>query len=167
MTGPQRMKEVLKRQEGLSLKAYPDAGGWAIGRGHNFTRGIPNEATGTVEYRPVEERDKKMEISLAFAERLFEMDIDLAVEDLLRVFGKGFIAGFDPTCYARCAALIILMFNLGATRFNDFREMIMYVRAGRWSMAALEVIDSKAGREYPSRYRELAVMLGKAKWEER
>jgi GH24 family phage-related lysozyme (muramidase) len=161
------MKEVLKRQEGLSLKAYPDAGGWAIGYGHNFTHGIPNEAKRTVEYRPIEERDKRMEISLDFAEYLFEMDIDMAVEDLLRVFGKGFISGFPPDEYARCAALIILMFNLGATRFEGFREMIMYVKAGQWSMAALEVIDSKAGREYPSRYRELAVMLGKAKWEER
>lgn len=164
--GEIRIREMLARQEGLELEAYPDGDGWAIGYGHNFTRGIPNEGDWTVEFRPIEARDRRMKISVDFAEHLLDLDIRTAQKDLERVFGEEYLKQLFEMSEARYWALVNMMFNLGQPRFEGFKIMIHFLQAVHFPAAAMEMLDSKAARKLPGRYRELAVMVYTGRWEE-
>ena len=63
MQPSQKVYDTLNRMEGNKLTAYPDAGGWAIGRGHNR----PNITPG-------------MTITQEESDRLFQEDINAAAE---------------------------------------------------------------------------------------
>ena len=163
--GEIRIREMLARQEGLELQAYPDGDGWAIGYGHNFTRGIPNEGDWTVEFRPIEARDRGMRISVDFAEHLLDLDIRTAQKDLERVFGEEYLRQLFEMSAARYWAPVNMMFNLGQPRFEGFEDMIMLLKESHLAEAVMEMLDSKAARKLPARYRELAVMVYTGRWE--
>ena len=100
-------ESFIKRNEGLSLKAYPDAGGWSIGYGHHSKSVRPGQV-----------------ISKAQAERYFAEDmviINNAINKLLkgkkRQFSQKFIDGLGD-----------LLFNCGE---GSVRRSKFYARLGR------------------------------------
>lgn len=97
----------IKRNEGLSLKAYRDAGGWSIGYGHHSKSVRPGQV-----------------ISKTQAERYFAEDmviINNAINKLLagkpHKFSQKFIDGLGD-----------LLFNCGE---NSVRRSKFYARLGR------------------------------------
>lgn len=100
-------ESFIKRNEGLSLKAYRDAGGWSIGYGHHSKSVRPGQV-----------------ISKAQAERYFAQDmviINQTINKLLagkpHKFSQKFIDGLGD-----------LLFNCGE---NSVRRSKFYARLGR------------------------------------
>jgi len=79
---------------------------------------------------------------------LVECDIDLA-----NVFGGPF---WDVLDRVRRNALTNMRFQLGPGRFRDFTNMIEAVKQRQWTIAGMEILDSRYARQVPSRAQRIA-----------
>lgn len=128
------LRAQLKRDEGFRGKPYRDTTGHlTIGYGHNLEEGI-SEAT---------------------AEYILSEDILTAVATARSVIG----AAFDSASPRRQAALANMAFNLGAVKFGLFRQMIEFVRQGRWDHAASAALSSLWATQVGDRARRIAEAL--------
>lgn len=130
-----KIKEILRRHEGLSLKPYIDRGNIAIGYGRNLT------VNG---------------ISLKEAELMLEDDIFIAINNLNKVLPNASKASEN-----RRIAVTDMMYNLGPGTFNEFQKFIKAFNEEKWDLAADEMMDSKAAVDLPQRYIELSEMIRK------
>lgn len=136
-------ESFIKRNEGLSLKAYPDAGGWSIGYGHHSKSVRPGQV-----------------ISKAQAERYFAEDmviINQTINKLLagkpHKFSQKFIDGLGD-----------LLFNCGE---NSVRRSKFYARLGRcrndkdlkYVCAAVRSHAVRAAGHVERRKKTLAMMI--------
>jgi len=113
------VKDMLIRDEGFLLKPYMDSVGvLTIGVGRNL---------------------KDNGISRKEAELMLHNDIMKAMESLIKIFGQDFLDGITK---ARQMALVNMMFNLGETRFRQFKRMISCIKDNDWEQAAAEAMDS-------------------------
>lgn len=125
-------EDLIKRHEGFSKTLYRcTAGKLTIGYGRNI------EDNG---------------ISQDEAELMLSNDIEEHDVELTKVFP-------DPmpdSCYA---ALLDMHFNLGHTKFMQFRKMISAVKEGDYEKAAEEMLDSAWAKQVPTRAEEDAVLM--------
>ena len=136
------MREMIKRHEGLRLFPYVcPAGKLTIGYGRNL---------------------EEVGISKGEAEALLMNDIWRAEREIEKLF-PGAKLRFNE---ARYAALVDMMFNLGAARFRGFRKMIQAVRAENWDLAAKELLDSRYARQVKGRAVELSRLLKTGEFED-
>ena len=129
------LKKRIKEHEGLRLKPYADdKGKITIGYGHNLTdNGITREQ----------------------AERIFDDDIRTAKQEIASKM-LYFIVKLPDEKYG---VLIELVFWIGIGRALEFKKMLSALKAKDWNKAADELLDSRLGREYPTRTGELADVL--------
>jgi lysozyme len=52
-----------------------------------------------------------------------------------------------------------MAFQLGRARLGKFVRFIGAVHLGKWDEAAAELLDSKAAKQTPARYQQLAAMM--------
>ena len=129
-----KLRQLLIRHEGLRLKPYLDTEGkTTIGVGRNLTDNGISEAEAMV---------------------MFYNDVTVAVTQLQSIF-----PGYNDWTEARRNAMADAMFNLGATQFSWFRNMIAAIQAGNWVTAASEMRNSAWAQQLPSRVEELARMV--------
>jgi len=57
---------------------------------------------------------------------------------------------------ARRSVLVDMAYNMGVHRLKGFKRMLKAYRYENWEKAAIELLDSKAARELPTRYNQLA-----------
>jgi lysozyme len=128
-----KMENLIKLQEGVSLKPYTDTTGhMTIGYGHNLNNGI----------------------SQAVANLIFEEDISAAEHEL--ALNAPWYTQLDD---ARQAVLINMTFNEGIGGVMAFKDMLRAMQAGQWQAASAALLDSQAARELPSRYQKLSYIL--------
>lgn len=135
------LKKMLIRHEGLKLEPYIDTvGKLSLGVGRNIEdNGISEE------------------------EALFMLDNDIrrTKNELEMSF-----PWFSHLCTARRDALIDMCFNLGLTRFRQFRNMISALEAGNYAQAAAEALDSRWARQVGHRANELSEMIRTGEYSE-
>jgi len=85
---------------------------------------------------------------------IFEADLGAVLRDIHRAF-----PWFEDLDEVRQAVIIDVVFNMGLPRFRGFKNTIRAIEKGNYRKAAEELLDSKAARELPIRYDELAQML--------
>ena len=120
------IKELLIEHEGLKLKPYKDTKGiLTIGVGRNL------EDNG---------------ISQLEALYLLENDIKRVVKELREIFPN-----FDELPENVKMVLIDMDFNLGKTRFLQFKKMIQAVKNRNWEEMVKEMKDSKWCRQLKDR----------------
>ncbi len=111
-------KEALKFHEGLRLTAYTcPTGHLTIGYGHTSDKNL------TVT--------EGMQISLADAERL--LDIDIAEAEMT---ARRLIPNFNDLSPRRRDALINMAFQLGYFNLSKFTSTLNYIRIGQFDQAA-------------------------------
>ena len=126
-----KVAQDLLRDEGLRLKPYQDSvGKTTIGIGRNLD-------------------DKG--ISHAEAATLLHNDIEECVDHALRI-----IPGFDNLPEDAQHIIVNMIFQLGARGFQGFRRLIEAIHSHAWNAASHEVMNSKAARQCPERFRRHA-----------
>ena len=108
----------VKTHEGLELKPYLDSsavGVLTIGYGRNLERGITKEE----------------------AEMLLLNDLAISTKE-----GESF-GFFKDLTDNRQDVIVEMIFNLGLTRFKNFKKTIGYINQANHSAAADEMLDSK------------------------
>jgi lysozyme len=122
--------ESVKRHEGLRLRAYQDSVGvWTIGYGRNL---------------------QVMEIDTATAEKWLREDLEKYAKAVM------LIPEVWKLTPARQDVLIEMAFNLGLKRLLNFTNMWAAIRAGNYSKAVAEMLDSKWATQVGTRSKTLA-----------
>lgn len=134
MGAPNDLKSMLIRDEGLRLKPYTDSTGHlTVGFGRNLSQ---------------------VGISLAEAEYLLDHDIARASADVQAALP--WVGGLDE---ARRDVLINLSFNMGIHGLLQFRKMLTAIQAGKWDVAAIELLNSDYHAQVGSRADRLAKQI--------
>jgi lysozyme len=127
------LKDTLKQDEGLRLRAYPDPVShgepWTIGYGHTG----PDVHGG-------------MEITGEQAESLLDADITKATAALETALP--WACQLDE---ARRGALINMTFNMGINHLLGFHHFLTALQCGDYSTAAEEMLDSLWAKQVGSR----------------
>jgi len=129
--GREALKQRLEKYEGRKHEMYHLNGIAHIGIGRNLESGV--------------------KLSDRVIDMILEDDIQVAVDSLKKVFPE-----FGLFTTKRQDALIDMMFNLGEPTFRKFKNMIEAIKDNRWDEAASHVLDSRAAKQLPERYREIA-----------
>ena len=133
--------ELLKKEEGLRLKPYRcTAGKLTIGIGRNL------EDTG---------------ISEDEAEYLCRNDIANAEAVAVATFGGRDWSSWEEP---RQAAILSMIFQLGAVGFKSFKATIQCLKEHRWSDAAANMLRSRWAAQTPARVKRAAAMVSTAEW---
>lgn len=136
------LKEDLKRDEGLRLKAYIDTVGVrTIGYGH--TKGVKKGDVITREQ----------------AEAFLDEDIAVAIAD-----AKIACKCFDKLDGPRKTVVANMSFNLGLERLSLFQRTLAAICAGKYEQAALHMLDSKWATQVGQRARRLAKRMSTGAW---
>src|SRR3990167_3629629 len=122
--------EDLRRHEGFRDKPYRDSvGKLTIGYGWNLDA-VPMQKS--------------------WAEFILLSQVEEAISDLRKF---GFWGRLNDE---RKAVVANMRFQLGPTRFRGFEKMIAALERDDYKAAADEMLDSKAAKQTPNRYHELA-----------
>lgn len=127
------VREMIRRHEGERLKVYKCSEGYlTIGVGRNL------ETVG---------------ITSTESTMLFENDLARCYQDLMK------FRWWTTLSHDQRAALVDMRFNLGPTRFREFRKMLFALEQGDWDRAAREMLDSKWEQQVKGRAYELAGLM--------
>lgn len=155
------LEDQLILHEGLRLEVYKcPAGKWTVGVGRNL-EGKPltdeeqEHILGARGLKPDQVIDTLKERGVTKDEALFLLanDIEDAVKDLSHFDWFG---GLDPV---RKKVVIDMRYNLGPTRFREFRRMIAALSVGDYKIASWEMQDSQWYHQVGNRSKRLIRMM--------
>lgn len=130
------LEDMLIRHEGMVLHAYTDSEGYlTIGVGRLIDKRLNGGIT--------EEE----------ARYLLRNDIQKVVAQ-----AKQF-PWYDKLSNPRKQVVLNMIFNLGITRFSQFRKTIGFIANGDYTAAAKEMLDSKWAKQVGKRATELAEIM--------
>lgn len=139
------LKGLLIRHEGIRLKVYDDATGAPIVKGYtlkgNPTIGIGRELS-------------KNGITYDEADALYCADIIK-----ISKFFDQYLGWWKDLTSVRQQVLFSVAYNTGRNGLLRFVKMLAALENQDYDLAADELLDSKAARHLPSRYKELSDML--------
>lgn len=129
----QALIERLHAKEGLVLKMYKDSLGiLTIGYGHNL------------EAKPISRRAAAI---------IFEDDLEDAMSDAQK------IPEYHMLCSARRAVLTEMVYNMGLHAVMKFIAMRSAIVAGKYGIAAAEMLNSRWAHQVGKRANELAAIM--------
>jgi lysozyme len=140
-----RIRELLKRHEGVKTHAYKDHLGYVtVGVGRCL--------------------DEKVGLGLSDDEidYLLQNDIDRCRKELDTEY-----EWFDALDSVRQEALINLSFNIGQTRLRGFVKALGHMAAGRYEEAGDEFYDSKWATQVGDRALEVCQMIKSGEYQKR
>jgi lysozyme len=129
-----KLKEMLMRHEGLSLKPYKcTANKLTIGYGRNL---------------------EDVGISQEEASFLLANDIKKIVTQVSEKF-----KWFKTLSPARQAVVVNMIYNLGLNGFSNFKNTIRFLESGQFEQAAIEMLESKWASQVGKRAKELSKIM--------
>ncbi|PIN94576.1 hypothetical protein COU61_00365 [Candidatus Pacearchaeota archaeon CG10_big_fil_rev_8_21_14_0_10_35_13] len=144
---------MVKRHEGLELKAYDDSKGIrTVGIGFNLTRSGARariESLG-LDYSKV--YNKKVEITVEQAERLFVDDFDNSIKIAENYVGSDKWGSLPRDVKG---VVVDMSYNLGPTKLAGFKKFREALRTGDFKSAADEMVDSEWYGQVGNRSKEL------------
>lgn len=146
-----KSKALIKTDEGLRLAAYQDSKGiWTIGYGHNM------------------EIDKRFSppydlYRLTTEQADFHFDEDYA--DAVRALGASvFKPAYEKQNDPRKAVMENMMFNMGSTKFAQFKRFLLAMGNMDYPTAAKEMKDSLWWGQVGKRAERLQKMILTGEW---
>ena len=137
------LRDMLKREEGCVLHAYPDSLGF-------LTIGVG---------RLIDKR-KGGGISQAEADYLLDNDIDKARKQVDKALP------WAPTLdSARYAVLVGMAFQLGLNGLLGFKNTLAMVEAGNYAGAAAGMLNSAWAKQTPARAKRMAEQMRTGQWQ--
>jgi lysozyme len=141
-----KVLETIAREEGLRLFVYDDANGKAIKPG-SVVLGHPTIGYGRALDTKGISQD---EASLMRLNDQGEAEGTFADQEL------GWWANLST---ARQDVVALMVFQLGARGFREFKGMIEAIKAKDFTRAALEMLDSEWAKQTPARARRMAELM--------
>lgn len=133
----QQLIDMLKRHEGVEHFAYEcSQSKVTVGCGRNI------------------DRDGGLGLSDDEIDYLLQNDIKRCREELSNEY-----SWFNRLDAVRQDAIIDLFFNLGATRFRQFKKAIGYLESDDYIMSAAEFLDSRWSQQVGYRAEEICEMI--------
>lgn len=149
--------EIAKRlefHEGRRAEAYYCSGGYLTqGIGHNL------------EMNPLTKEQKS---KIKDMKHWTDAEIDMILADDVyqcKVLMTQLIEGFDKFDDERQYALVDMCFQLGARGVSRFKKMLKAMRERDFETAGKECLNSKYGRQTPTRAKRIAHLIKTGKWE--
>ena len=145
--------ERLEFHEGRRAEAYYCSGGYLTqGIGHNL------------ETNPLTNNQKSKIKNL---KHWTDEEIDMVLADDIyqcKVLMTQLIEGFDKFDDERQYALVDMCFQLGARGVSGFKKMLKAMREGDFETAGNECLDSKYGRQTPTRAKRISHLIATGEW---
>lgn len=137
MLDVEKIKKDLERDEGKINHAYQDSEGyWTIGVGHLI------------------DKRKQGSIPNFIIEALLEYDIDEKSKELDKIIP--FWRNLDAL---RQRVLLNMAFNLGVGNLMGFKRFLQALRDSDYTLASIEMMDSKWARQVGKRAERLSKMM--------
>ena len=149
MIDKQRLRDQLKKHEGVRRHVYDDASGKLIDEAC-FVRGKPTIGVG----RNLADRGLD-ETEIDF---LLDNDINDCIAEAQKF---RWFEALDPV---RQAAVTELIFNLGLTRLSGFKKFLNFMNEHRYAQAAAELMDSKWAQQVRGRAVTISNMVKTGEW---
>jgi len=141
------LRDMLKRHEGLRLKAYPcSRNHMTIGYGWNLKKPLPRSIDAYLNING--------EITKEMAEKLLDISMDTAIRQAWDIFPQ--FGGFSER---RQMALVDWLFNVGIGTALTFRRALAAISAGEWGKAADAMEESRWFEQVKSRGIEIVEMV--------
>ena len=136
MTYEEHAVELVKKHEGYRDKLYYcTAGKPTLGYGRNLEgKAVPKDVL----------------------DLLFRHDMDDAIKEAKLALGEVYFTMLPDNAKV---VLIDMVFNMGYTKLLGFKLFLAALRKADWKTARTELLNSKAARDLPVRYNELASLL--------
>lgn len=133
------IKELLTLHEGLELKAYKcTAGKITIGVGRNVEElGITHDEAMYLLSNDIQRVEKELEAN---------------------------VSCFGGLSGVRKAVLVDMCFNLGISRFLQFKNFLAALSDGNFSLAGAEMLDSRWAAQVKGRALTLSKMMATDQW---
>ena len=129
-------KELIKREEGMSLTPYKDdLGNWSIGYGHH------DKYVGK----------HTQEMSREHVEQMFNDDFNRALGIAIELYPE-----FFNLTDARKGALVHMAFQLGEGGMASFKSTLRLMATDNWIAAAYHIRHSKWAKQAPFRANRIA-----------
>lgn len=140
--------------EGYRQHAYPDTDG-------NITIGIGDNLTDRLGVKTMEEAAKIYPEGISYEEAVKNMkDFINKLIPSIRIN----IPFFDTLDDVRQSIIVNMAYNMGISKLIGFRDMLMYLKARKFGIAANEMRDSVWYRQVPQRAERLATMMRTGDW---
>lgn len=150
-----KLVKQLETHEGRKAKVYMDtAGNPTIGVGFNLNKVDAKMRIERLGLDFAKIKTGKQELTEAQINKLLGEDIDTAVTDCQALFPK-----FADLSDVRQRVLADMMFNLGRTKFEEFKKMIENIKAEKFAAAADEMKASKWYKQVKARGKTLEAMM--------
>jgi GH24 family phage-related lysozyme (muramidase) len=150
-----KLRSQLIKHEGKRTKVYKDTEGIpTIGVGFNLNLGDAKKRIEALGLNFEKVKAGTQELTESHISKLLDADIDSAIADCKSVFPK-----FEELSDARQRVLADMMFNLGTSRFEQFKKMIAHVKGGGFAKAADEMKASKWYEQVKDRGKTLERMM--------
>jgi len=150
------LRRLLIDEEGYNSKAHRVKGVWHIGIGHNLEIEQTEEELAILGNYTLDDVH-----TLLLTEQecydLFDLDVQDALDDVQPTFMPDELDALGET---RRAVILSMVFQCGGRGFRAFKKFIAAVKAGDFATAAIEMLDSKAGREdSPERFQRASFAM--------
>lgn len=144
---PKLIRRILVEHEGYKYKPYKDTKGlWTIGIGHNLeAHPIKGKSLPFLQSKGL--TGKEIDI-------LFEEDLARAEKD-----AKTLIPSLDTLLPEYKAVIVSLSFQLGFTKFSQFKKAIAAANKGDWKTFRAELKDSLWYKQVTRRADSLLAMI--------
>lgn len=140
----QQLSKCLRMDEGVRNKAYDDATGQEVkAPSGRLTIGVG---------RNIEDNG----ISEATITQMLNEDIEHCLREAQRFFGLDF---FNSLSTPRQHAILMMIFQLGAAGFFEFRNTIAAIKQNNFALAAEHARKSLWARQVPDRARRVTTLL--------
>ena len=134
-----KLTAQLIKHEGKRTKVYKDTEGIpTIGVGFNLKRADAKQLIESLKLNFEDVLAGKTELSDQHIAELLKHDIEAAIADCRSV-----VKTFDSLSDVRKRVLVDMMFNLGKSRFSEFKKMLAAVEGSNFDEAAKQMKNSK------------------------
>ena len=142
------LRQLLIDEEGVELDAYQDSRGiWTIGIGHNLEIDQTDEELDAIGRVELPDDLSTVTITTQEAYKLFDIDVNDAIEDISSVFDVQELNDLGET---RRAVILSMVFQLGGGGIRKFKNFIAAVKSQDWDTASDEMLFANVAAQRPS-----------------
>jgi len=132
------LRQLLIEEEGTCLEAYKDSEDiWTIAIGHNLEVDQSPEELAILGLDDELDDWDGFNITEEQAFKLFDLDVEEAINDLYPAFTDAELSKLNDTRYA---VIVSMVFQMGGAGVRKFKNFVKAVKTEDWDTAALEMI---------------------------